>query len=64
MMLSFGAFPRKNPMTNEIEPVPLADAYFPIVADTEWCGEWERRRAPTSAIQLEKLELSQLEGNA
>jgi len=64
VVLSFGVIPRQNSVTKQVEPYPFADTYFPTLMDTEWCGEWTRRRSPMSAISLDKLDVTELEGNA
>lgn len=43
----------------------LADSFWPTVPDTDFCGEW--KAAPRHAaldIDLTKLDVEQLEGNA
>lgn len=44
---------------------PVTDSFWPMVPDTEFCGGWKQAPRPSALnIDLTKLDVEQLEGNA
>lgn len=52
----------KHPITQQ--QTPVCNTFWPQIPDTEWCGHWMIRTAVGTEIDISKLDLAALEGNA